>query len=369
MTHHPAFEYGGDIIDPGAHRNRSAIVQDDDCIGLHLGNGLNQSSLLFGNVNIGAVVAFGFLEGRQSDIKQSHISRPGMRHSLVNHFLLERVIGWVAFGVGQFGLTSLGLQLLEWDCHLGRVDPRTATALEMGIFCRAANHGDMLLIPERKQAVVFEQNHPFGGNFPGQFVMRVHVEVSLIGSLFGFEHNVQDAADRFIKNGFIQFPGANRFHNLLYAPLLRTGHFKIKAGLERGHTVMYRSPIRDDQALEAPLVFENIGQQVVMFRAVHAVEFIVGTHHHPGFSLFNGFFKSGQVDFAQGAFIHFGADAEALEFLVVGGKVLDCGAHASALSAFDQASSHFPGQVGIFGVILEIATTKRGAFHVHAGTE
>ena len=220
------------------------------------------------------------------------------------------------------------MQFLERDSHFGRVDVRAAAALEVGIFRRAADHGDVLLAFERQEAVVLEQHHAFGGDFVRQFVMRIHIERSVFGRFLGFENDAQDAADRFIENGFIQFPGADRFHNRLDAPLLRAGHFQIEAALERGHPVTHRAPVRDDQALEAPFIFEDIGQQVVMLGSKCAVDLVIRAHHRPGFGLLDGFFKGGQVDFAQGALIHFGADAEALEFLVVGGIMLERGAHA-----------------------------------------
>ena len=233
----------------------------------------------------------------------------------------------------------------------------------------AADHGDVLLTFERQQAVVLEQHHAFGGDLVRQFVMRVHIEGSGFGRLFGFEDNAQDAAHRFVQHGFIQFAGADGFHDSLDAPILRTGHFPIQAAFQGGHPVTHRAPVRDNQSLEAPFVFENFGQQVVMFGGECAVELVVGAHHRPGLGLFDCFFKGGQVDFAQGALIHFGADAEALEFLVVGGIMLERSAHALALNAVDDAGSHFPGQVRVFGKILEVAAAQRGAFHVGAGAE
>ena len=54
-----------------------------------------------------------------------------------------------------------------------------------------------------------------------------------------------------------------------------------------------------------------------------AIELVIRAHHRPGFSLFNSLFKGRQVNFTQGTFIHFGADTEALEFLIIGSIMLE----------------------------------------------
>jgi hypothetical protein len=134
--------------------------------------------------------------------------------------------------------------------------------------------------------------------------------------------------------------------------------------LQRGDAIVHRAPIGDHQALEAPLVFENVHQ--VVFRAVDAVEFVVGAHHGPGLRLFDGSLERRQVDLAQGALVHLGADGHALVFLVVGGKVLERSANALALHAVDQAGRQLAGQEGVLGKVLEVAPADRRALHVDA---
>ena len=51
---------------------------------------------------------------------------------------------------------------------------------------------------------------------------------------------------------------------------------------------MYRTPVRDDEAFEAPFILENLGQQFVVLGTVAAVEFVVGAHHRPGFAVLDG---------------------------------------------------------------------------------
>ena len=58
------FEHSRDAINPFAHGNRGAIVQDHYRVRLNFRNGFNQRNLLSGQVKILAVVTFGLFKGR-----------------------------------------------------------------------------------------------------------------------------------------------------------------------------------------------------------------------------------------------------------------------------------------------------------------
>ncbi len=75
LAHHPAFEDGRNRVDPGAHGHRRAVVEHDDCLGLGLGHRLDQRHLLHGQIEISAIVPFGFLVRRQRDVEQRDIRR------------------------------------------------------------------------------------------------------------------------------------------------------------------------------------------------------------------------------------------------------------------------------------------------------
>ena len=76
-----------------------------------------------------------------------------------------------------------------------------------------------------------------------------------------------------------------------------------------------------------------------------------------------------EVDLAQGALVHFRADAEALELLLVGEVMLDAGADALTLQPGDVGDGHARGQVGVFGEALEVAAAQRRAVDVDGGAE
>jgi hypothetical protein len=51
---------------------------------------------------------------------------------LVDQVLAERVVGWVTFGKGQFGISGGFLKRHKRNGYFRRVNVRAAAALEMG---------------------------------------------------------------------------------------------------------------------------------------------------------------------------------------------------------------------------------------------
>ena len=223
-----------------------------------------------------------------------------------------------------------------------------------------------LLIFQGQKAVILEQDHALRGDLVRESVMCVYVEGATLGGLLGLEHDPQNPADRFIQGRLRQFAGAHRFDDGLDAPILWAGHLPIQPAAERGHAVAHGAPIRNHQPLEAPFILEDLGQEDMMLGSEGAVHLVIGAHHRPGLRLLDGLLEGGQVDFAQGAFVHLGADAEALKFLVVGGVMLERGAHAFRLHALDEVDRQLSGQVRILGEIFKVAAPQRRALHVDA---
>ena len=80
-------------------------------------------------------------------------------------------------------------------------------------------------------------------------------------------------------------------------------------------------------------------------------------------------FEGREVDLAQRPLGDVGADAQAVGLLIVGGKVLERGAHALGLHAGDDTYGLMAGQIRVFGPIFEAAAAERIALDVDAGTE
>ncbi len=201
---------------------------------------------------------------------------------------------------------------------------RAATALVVRRFGRAPDHSNALeALLQRQDALVFKQHHPLSGNLAGQRVMRCLVKRLALGRLCRFVDDLEDAPNGFIQHRFIQRAIFHGLDDGLHPARLGAGHFQVEAALQSRHPVVDRPPVRNHQPLESPFFLQQVYQQPMMLGAIRPVELVVGAHHRPGFALFDGFLKTGQVDFAHRALADLGADREPLVFLIVQCKVLE----------------------------------------------
>ena len=106
-----------------------------------------------------------------------------------------------------------------------------------------------------------------------------------------------------------------------------------------------------------------------VLRGVRPVDLVVGAHHRPRLRVLHHVLERGQVDLAQGAFVHLGADPQPVGLLVVRGEVLQRGADTPALHAVDHRGREHAGQPRILGEVLEVAPAQRRSLHVDARAE
>ena len=86
-----------------------------------------------------------------------------------------------------------------------------------------------------------------------------------------------------------------------------------------------------------------------------AIEQIIGPHHRQAASLFDGTFKGGQVEFAQGALVDDGIHAVAIEFLVIAGEMFDIGGHIVLLNGANNFNAQGANVMGIFADVFKIS--------------
>ena len=92
--------------------------------------------------------------------------------------------------------------------------------------------------------------------------------------------------------------------------------------------VVAGAPVGDNCAFKAPVIAQYLCLRVRVFGAECAVYFVVGVHNRPWLSLFNGYFKSGQINFTQGAFVNNAVAVHTARFLIVGTEVFKGCAHS-----------------------------------------
>ena len=146
-------------------------------------------------------------------------------------------------------------------------------------------------------------------------------------------------------------------------------HFEVEARIEGGHAVVVGAPVAHDDALEAPFIAQHVGEQPVILGGMYAVDAVVCAHDGPRLGFLDDVFECREVDFAQRTLGDVGADAQTVGLLVVGGEMLERGAHALGLHACDDADRLMARQIRVFGPVFEAAAAKRVALDVHARTE
>ena len=127
---------------------------------------------------------------------------------------------------------------------------------------------------------------------------------------------------------------------------------------------MYRTPVRDNKALETPLFAQYLSQQPVVLRAVNAVHLVVGAHHRPRLGELHHPLERRQIDLPQGALVDLCANPKSIILLVVCGIVLQRRTNPLALGALDHRGREFCSQPRILGDIFEISPAQWRPFHV-----
>ena len=155
-------------------------------------------------------------------------------------------------------------------------------------------------------------------------------------------------------------------------PLVRpvvSGHFQVKTCGDAAVAVMHCTPVGDDGSAESPFIPEDVGQEFFALAGVFSVDQVVGAHQGVRLALLYGGLVSCEVDLPQRAFVHHRVVGHAAVLLVVHDVMLERCSHVFALYALDVGSGDLAGEVGVFGIILEIPAAERGTLDVYGRPE
>ena len=179
----------------------------------------------------------------------------------------------------------------------------------------------------------------------------------------------QHAGDRGVEHLLGQRAVGDRLDDGAIADPEVRRHLQIQPGGQRGNPVGHRAPVGHHQPVETPLLAQHLGEQPPVLGGVRAVDLVVGAHDRPRPGGGDHVLERGQVDLAQRALVDLGVDAEPVGLLVVGGEVLDAGAHPLALQPLDEPGRDASGQVRVLGDVLEVAPAQRRTLDVDTGPE
>ena len=262
-------------------------------------------------------------------------------------------------------------QLVQRHIHLGGADLGAASALEPRGTGELAEHRDGQagrVMQRQHAAVVLQQHEALRGRAAGQRMVRPRVRIRRAPGP-GPQHQPEHPGHRLVEHRLREPPGGHRGDDGPVAEPEVGRHLQVQPGGQGGDPVMHRAPVRHDQPVEAPLVPEHLGQQPPVLRRVLAVDLVVGAHHRPRPGCGDHVLEGGQVDLAQGALVHVGADPEPVGLLVVRREVLHARPDLLRLQAVHQPGGEPAGQERVLGQVLEVAPAQRRALDVDPGAE
>ncbi len=149
----------------------------------------------------------------------------------------------------------------------------------------------------------------------------------------------------------------------------RHRHLEIQARPDRLDAILPRlEPVGDDETLEAPLVLQDLPQEVAVLGAVVPVHPVVRAHDR-GDSRIHDALEGRKVDLPEGALADPDVDRVACLLDGVEGVVLGAGHHVVPLRSHRQGRGHLAQQVGVLAVGL-LGTSPQGmAEQVQAGSQ
>ena len=194
----------------------------------------------------------------------------------------RQVLGDRAAGLVADVDAPLAQRVERSEAVVGR-DPGAAAALLAPEPCVRADEGERRRALEREErALVLEQHAAAGGGAadhgPGVGIVGRRLRGRRAGRLRPLDQR-EDALDGGIELGLLDLAGGERRPQLVAAVQRRPGHLDVEPGPQRLDRAVVAEPVAHDDAVEAPVAPQHLGQQPLVVGAVGPVEPVVRAHH------------------------------------------------------------------------------------------
>ena len=268
------------------------------------------------------------------------------------------------------------LQSFQHVNHIRGVNTaRTCSAREeiVGVLAKQGNRFDYIFLP-RQCAVILQKNDTFGGCLSGDGSMSLEVGGIAGGILVearGFDDVLKHAAHVTIDIGDVETTVFYTVDDLLYLSRLTRFH-EIIACLYLtggGQSLADADPVGHHDSFEAPVVTEDLGEQVVVAHRELAVDLVIRGHDGPGVTLADGNLEAAEVELTGGTLTDALVNARAVCLLGVYSEMLGRDACTLTLHTVDIGGGDLTCQQRVFGIIFEVTTAEGVAVQVHARAE
>ena len=333
---------------------------------------LDQVDLVLGNAEMLTVKTFCLAFFVQSEEKQNYIRTACKIHGLFFHsFVFLAVTLITADNSGH--RDSAGLQhVLDGIYFCGVYHGRTC-ALVSWVKSKVTDYGCLNLFSNRKDSTfVFQKDCTVFAGKTCQLVMLLMKSLLVSHFLVMFrifgssKYQVKKLIYTLIDIFFADLAAFYTGKKLSCCIKSRSWHFQGGTVLYAKRMVVRSAPVCDHRAFEAPLVTENVLQQMLVFVGVNTVYLVVAAHNGFRAALFDGNLKTGEVDLTESSLIYHCVHCHTAKLLAVYSEMFCTGCCSCALHTADKSSCHFSGKIRILGKIFKVTSTERISLNVQS---
>ena len=358
------------------HQDGRPVAQHDDRARVGRTHGSHQFVVRRGKCQGGAVVPLRLVDRRKADEHHRDVGSPG-RSGRFGHDRRIRPPGdGVVAGCVPNRSPEALLEHATSGVEAGRHDVRAPGALDARLVGERADDGDVRLRRDGEDPVVAEQHRSRCSGSAGEPVMTDLVERAGLVLVTGWCRPARDPTgqlgdgDRTVDHErtveVARLDGID--HGVVVGAAAR-GHLQIDAGPHRCDPIVDPAPVGDDEAVEPPVVTEDILHQERAVGDVVAVDEVVRRHHGPRASVADGDLETSQIDLAQRPLVDDHVADHPIRLVVVGDEVLQAGADTLRLHPTGHGCGETPRHHGILGEVLEVASAGRMTLDVQARSE
>ena len=276
-------------------------------------------------------------------------------------------------------LARLDAGILQTFQHVNHVrwvyTTRTSTTAQevVRVLAKQGNSLNLPVLPWQC-TVVLQQYYTLVGTLTGDGCMS-HKVGTVRGRIFletwCLDNVLQHATNITIHIGNVEFSTLHALDNLVHLCWLSRLH-QVVACLylgDGGQSFANTNPVGHHDTLKAPVLAQNLGQQVAVPHRVLAVNLVVRRHHSPGVTLAYGNLETTQIQLAGSTLTHALIYCRTVGLLRVDGKVLGTHTGTLTLHTLNISCCNLTCQQRVFRVVLKVSAAQWVAMQVHARSQ
>ena len=235
---------------------------------------------------MGPVQAFGFGQLVETDVHKRHVGALGEGHSLGDESITRTAVALIPARISLENEASCalspGFKQFTRSLHASGIDLGGTRPLEARRVGEVADEGDVRADAQGQEILLVTQERDrLGGDARSQLVVLADVIGPGRRQAGTRARDVEDFLGTRVDVGRIQLSGLDGRDDLAGTRQAGGGHLEAATSAHGLNSAVRTAPVRNDHAIETPLGAQDVGQQVLVFVRVGAVDKVVGAHDRP----------------------------------------------------------------------------------------